>query len=146
MTTELTKRQRSNLRLQRMEELMYAVHADPSRRAHFHLDNWVEKCATGTPVGEQLVEPTCGTTACAVGTACFDPWFNEQGLHHKQYVNTPVYVTDTVEYRGWNAVAEFFGITVYAAYTLFSSEYYNERHSGPADVARRIRLFLLHRP
>ncbi|MCY1464232.1 hypothetical protein D9M71_822310 [compost metagenome] len=90
---------------------------------HFDLDLWYD-------------EGTCGTTACAVGWACLDPWFNDQGL----MLNRDTIFEDPQfgELRQWEAVCAFFGISQGQAEHLFFYLSYaaNERRNPLAVVAR----------
>lgn len=73
-----------------------------------------------------LTPDYCGYSACAVGHACFDERFNQQGL---------VFGFDGPEYVGsngeeyapdWEGVSEFFGIDLKTAKYLFSDSSYFE--------------------
>jgi len=75
----------------------------------------------------------CGTTACAVGHACLDVWFNAQGLVRDGGI--PQFEDNS----GWDAVAEFFEIDDgYTPGWLFLSDSY-QGEATRFDVASRIR-------
>jgi hypothetical protein len=136
-------------RLTRMEALLRAPLPE---NTDFNIDTWIEKhwhLAEGTT----LEEIPCGTVCCAVGLACRDPWFNEQGLRFSH--GEP----DFEEHSGFRAVARFFEITAPQATELFSGDYYPRQvdHYGdrvldkngdwisaatPELVANRIRALL----
>lgn len=142
-------------RLTKLAELLENLH--PSK---FFIREWASGSSNG-----------CGYAACAVGTACLDPWFNEQGLKFDDPLDTalavfseyeeamgvknrtlglmPVYVED----EGWDAVCMFFEIAPDDADYLFSGERYQNfwsdkgkmRKIPPSEVAARIRSFISER-
>lgn len=97
-------------RLTKMAELLDKVSAE---HKPFNLGYWSHKAevledfelketarASGLTVSEVH---ECGTVACAVGHACQDNWFNEQGLTATES-GCPSYG----EVSSWGAVAVFF--------------------------------------
>jgi hypothetical protein len=91
------------------------------------------------PVSFQILSWHCGTSACAVGHACLDPAFQEQGLELDRLNSAPVF--DGKE--GWEAVERFFGLTHTQATYLFYFEAYDSGSAATADeVADRIESFL----
>lgn len=107
---------------ERLEQMVTMLRNLPEeKRAKFHIDGW-----------------TCGTTACAVGHACFDPWFNEQGLRINEY-GAPSFEDET----SWWAVEKFFELGEDDAFHLFSGgNYPKEQETTPLDVADRIEAFI----
>jgi hypothetical protein len=92
-------------------------------------------------VGFRLTSWHCGTTACAVGHACLNPAFQEQGLSLVKdgTAMVPLYGG----HAGWNAVREFFGIdSDEDAYLFLAWEYPDGSETTPDQVADRIELFL----
>jgi hypothetical protein len=83
----------------------------------------------------------CGTTACAVGHACLNPVFKEQGLNLRIDENG---VTPAFEGAlGWFAVEKFFGLNEERANHFFHRwEYPNLGKTTAAEVADRIESFL----
>lgn len=78
----------------------------------------------------------CGTVKCAVGWACVDPWFNDQGLYFKPDYDEdliPVYKDKT----NWKAIKEFFNIDLDTSLYLFSEDTYKTSPSKQ-DVINRI--------
>jgi hypothetical protein len=69
------------------------------------------------PVNFDLQSWKCGTSACAVGWACQDPVFKEQGLHLKDFGKThmPTYG----KHSSWDAVCEFFDLAQPDALRVF---------------------------
>lgn len=64
----------------------------------------------------------CGTEACAVGWACLDKDFNKEGLHLDNVAtagNAPVFCPEFGPFNGWDAVTEFFQLTMREALYLF---------------------------
>lgn len=116
-------------RLTKLAELMDRI--KPTSKKKFDLQYWKKKT-------------DCGTSACAVGWACSDPWFKEQGLKLKTDVWSrketetawDVYYDD---WRHFAAVARFFDIREYEAEHLFMP---GVEYSKPADVASRVREFI----
>lgn len=70
----------------------------------------------------------CGAAACAVGTACSDPWFNARGL---RFVIEWEGDEPTPAYAGlssWEAVRQFFDLGVTASMFLFDADAYIPAH------------------
>lgn len=57
----------------------------------------------------------CGTSACALGWACQDPWFLSKGLHLNE-LKEPQFGTN----RTLDAAAAFFDIDINASLELFN--------------------------
>jgi hypothetical protein len=80
----------------------------------------------------------CGTSACAVGHACMDPFFQDQGLQMS--------VNGAPRFGGessWAAVRLFFDLDAMSAEYLFSYEAYENGGSATAEeVSDRIESFL----
>lgn len=86
-----------------------------------------------------LTDWNCGTSACAVGWACLDPVFIQQGLVFDSLRITPEFMGND----GWYAVKAFFGIEFDQGRHLFDiGRYAKGEHATPDDVADRIELFL----
>ena len=80
----------------------------------------------------------CGTSACAVGHACLNPVFMDQGLE-LTYWGAPRFDARS----SWDAVTHFFEIDREAAGHLFSDDAYKTGgNTEPAAVADRIESFL----
>lgn len=94
----------------------------------------------------------CGTTACVIGHAMYNPWFNERGFYAQKSVLTrypaPAYIDPlesddgwpTPPAVGWGAVYEFFGLTQTQADYLFLESTYAASVT-PSVVAARLREF-----
>jgi hypothetical protein len=80
----------------------------------------------------------CGTTACAVGHACLNPVFQEQGFEWNKRHREPVFHG----ILSWPAVELFFGLTKGQAEHFFYSASYSENDPTANDVADRIERFL----
>jgi hypothetical protein len=92
-------------------------------------------------VGFNLTGWHCGTTACAVGHACLNPVFQEQGLSlvKDRAVLLPFYAGN----RGWDAVRSFFGIDADDDAFLFRSwKYAKGSETTAVEVADRIAEFI----
>ena len=93
-------------------------------------------------IGFDLGDWYCGTTACAVGHACLDPVFREQGLTLRQDFDgvCPVFGV----HDGWDAVEMFFELSTAEAENLFYRPTYPEygANTTPAHVADRIEELL----
>lgn len=150
-------------RLERLVAVLDRVAEDPDLAAAFDLHNWVD----GDPA-----RVGCGTTACAIGHACLDPWFRSAGLVLAAFrmqpeggwawdesadalsapgaVPKPIYGFDV----DMAAVRSFFGLTTAQANRLFLSVCYpdpgyTETDQGPKRkphdprlVADRVRELL----
>jgi hypothetical protein len=95
-----------------------------------------------------LLDPECGTTACAVGWACTIPEFKAAGLSHSatpQYSWTTAAGEELVS-MGWNAVKRFFDLDGADADFLFMAHKYPVLLRGPAVVAQRIRNLVALNP
>jgi hypothetical protein len=107
---------------ERLEQMVVMLRGlPPEKRSNFDIGEW-----------------SCGTSACAVGTACFDPWFNEQGLHLNEY-GGPSFK----DWTSWDAVEAFFGMDPSDARDLFyGGNYPKGDDTTPAEVANRIEAFI----
>jgi hypothetical protein len=92
----------------------------------------------------------CGTVACAIGWACLDPVFIEQGLtlvyEQSQYGgNAAAFqprLAGTEDWlTGFDVASQFFDITLQESLNLFSSGSYG-RNPTTADVIARIEKLL----
>lgn len=131
-------------RLTKLAELLDKVAAE---RKPFNLSVWVRSPAelvgmdledTATASGlamEEVASHECGTVACAIGHACLDPWFNEQGLT-VDLDGQPKFENN----QSWDAVAAFFEIGWELSIFLFDyTNYEEEQETSAAAVAYRIR-------
>ena len=131
------------MHIERLNKLIEILLKVPNKS--FDLTQW-------TNVKELSQQVDCGTVACAVGWACFDKSFNEEGLNYQeveqnlfgtQYM-TPVFEGST----GWDAVEAFFDISLGASEFLFETHayenhsWYADRSVQPKDVINRIRLLM----
>lgn len=141
-------------RLQRLADLLGNL--KPTQELAFNLGTWVSPEALEDPTlydsmmeeielegdcpsildvlersSPGLPEGFCGTTACAVGHACLDPWFNGQGLHLVAD-SEPFYQG----FGGWLAVSTFFGLTGSEANRLFMACNYE---TGTQTTAAQVR-------
>lgn len=81
----------------------------------FDLDHWVG------------ADRSCGYSACAVGHACLDPRFIEQGLSIDVNSRTPLFN----RYDNWDAIREFFGFKSRRTATiLFAPSSYTQVKNG----------------
>ena len=112
-------------RMKRLSTLLGEVHQE---RKSFNITFFFETNA-------------CGTVACAVGWAMFDPWFQEQGLTPrtnavgKGYMAYPVYKG----HHGMDAITAFFDIDTGMADDLFTIHGYKTVDvNNPLAVKRKI--------
>ena len=127
-------------RLNRLSEILSKV---PEKS--FDISKWTNQTSIENEVD-------CGTTACAVGWACFDKGFNEEGLHYtlgeNSYDGREFLEPTFKSKKGWSAVEAFFGIESDIAFFLFDSDYYDNLHwyldrgVEPRDVINRIKILL----
>lgn len=86
---------------------------------------------------QNISEYKCGTSACAVGWATLDPWFNEKGLQ-SAYSQSDIYLIKFDGLYDWRAIEEFFGLDEDEAEDLFTLDS-NYGNNDPLVVAERIR-------
>jgi hypothetical protein len=87
-----------------------------------------------------LMDWACGTTACAVGHACFIPEFMAAGLR-MDFIDGGLPIPSFGNCYGWMAAGVFFDLPPGASVKLFDPDYYSHR-AKPQDVAARIRQFV----
>ena len=119
----MTTRKRSDERLIRLADLLESLPRKRVRR--FDLGSWCK----------------CGTAACAVGEATFDPWFRRRGL---RLGPKNIYDFHELQYRKLKdvtACSAFFGIDNDDSQALFCEWSYGS-HPTPKTVAKRIRRFV----
>lgn len=122
-------------RLMMMNDML-KNHSKLFKTVTFDLGIWAEGMEEGKD--GSIVAGSCGTAACAVGSACIYKPFNKLGFvlegteNSEQY---PVYG----EYTGWSAVRHFFGITYDEANHLFSEDFYESHNPTAKQVAKRVR-------
>lgn len=121
-------------RLTRLAELLEVPPSlRPPRTPQFSLRGWYSQ---GTGHTDEDTDSSCGTTACAVGLACLDSWFNAQGLHLSD--DGFPSMGDGRE-DGWSVVEEFFDLhDGYTAHYLFSDESYIDKVTGARGIASRL--------
>jgi|TARA_Y100000310_G_scaffold262645_1_gene272374 hypothetical protein len=92
------------------------------------------------PLNINKMDGGCGTTACAGGWATVIPQFKRRGLVLKWHDNTDAFVMCFKHYRGYDAIAEFFGISDGRAMCICAPGYYDAEASTItiADVVQRI--------
>ena len=111
--------------------------------AGFNMMSWFDQVTFGP--GDDV----CGTTACAVGCAAQDPWFNERGLtleKNPNYKGKDIMVTLTfLDLHHFDAVMAFYGLNEQEVDYLFTNEAYEDADIKPTRVAviARIQDFIL---
>lgn len=92
---------------------------------------------------------TCGTSACALGSAMYHPWFQKRGLVPNRDGDLPAIKRRS--HKGFAAGAFFFGISSDDSEYLFGPDSYrwddNDIFVGtsnivPADVAEHVRILV----
>jgi len=134
-------------RLTKLAELLDKV---DEQRKPFNLSVWVrspteltgldleDTAAASGLTREEVTSHECGTVACAVGHACLDSWFNEQGLI-LDLDGQPKFENN----QSWDAVAAFFEVGIELAIFLFDhGNYEEETETTAAEVAYRIRALI----
>lgn len=102
----------------------------------FDLSGWVEQDAT---------KKTCGSAACAVGSAIYWKPFQLLGLKPKTsggFFGEVRYIPKYKDEENWDAVTKFFGIDLEIARWLFEIDKYPENDPQPEAVVERIREVL----
>lgn len=89
---------------------------------------------------------SCGTTACAAGSAALHPWFNERGLYLINQADGDEEPEWTIQYgkkTAFQAAGAFFGIDYSESIYIFSpSSYTSDEVQNPHVVAARIKAML----
>src|ERR1700744_3436175 len=83
----------------------------------------------------------CGTVCCAIGEATFIPSLRKAGLSmiRDRWGFSPVYK----DYKDWDAVEKFFGLSErHAEYLFMDCSYMDNTDTQPSTVAARIRELL----
>ncbi|TCG09320.1 hypothetical protein BZM27_05830 [Paraburkholderia steynii] len=110
---------------ERLQQMVTMLRNLPEDAIRFDLARWHDD------------ENSCGTTACAVGHACFNKVFTDQGL--KLVDDVPNFNG----YESWDAVEEFFELSGPVSSDLFYSPHYpNGDRTTPGEVADRIEALL----
>lgn len=136
-----TKKKRFELLIDMLEN-----HKKYFPKVKFDLDTWAENNKVNSKV-ECLLDGTCGTAACAVGSAMLFKPFNRRGLKGKWSGSPDIrdegsaFVPVYKKYSGWDAVKEFFDITNSEAEWLFSGNEYIVKPSSK-KVAKRAKAFV----
>lgn len=114
---------------QRLAKLATFLYRVP--RAQFDMEQWASR-------GFDAAQPSCGTTACAIGWAA--SCFQHEGFRlARGCAEVPIpYYRDKGH---WAAVTAFFGVSRRAAYGLFGLPP-AENKRGPRQVAKNIKHFL----
>jgi len=109
----------------------------------FNLSSWVGDMNNRYVAGENLLAPSCGTSACAMGFATTIPMFAKAGLtlrknHPGSNGGTICYLT----FKGFEAAAEFMEIDEADANWLFNAAEY-DYDDEVLVVADRIEKFVV---
>lgn len=143
-------------RLQKMVEMLRRIDEDRTLASMFDLGSWLETDSFSAELfitnaipeqkmkffREEYTGADCGTTACAMGFACLDPWFIKEGLMYLPYSGV-VYTHNGKTYDGFEAAAMFFDIDESEAYYFFSKTRYGTYDKTAAwQVADRIEKFI----
>lgn len=137
--------------------------------AYFNMDRWCAKLDT-----QYIKHGSCGTAACALGSAALNDWFKRRGLTmefdmadfeyaesvsqlpHKaisknlknKHINEVLPVDHGhVVFKGeedFDAGAEFFGIELWESEWLFDPYEYSKGTITPARVIKRVQDVLVH--
>ena len=132
-------------RLKEMQLLMQAVHESVlASKSKFDLSEWAQgEVSENTPPNE------CGTVCCAVGFAMQHKPFNDQGLSIDTVFDydtgANVSIPKYLERSSWNAVENFFGLTLLQAKYCFHGSWYQENPT-PLDVSEHIQHILDGKP
>lgn len=145
-------------RLEKLAWLMENYKKELPRINHgitdFDMSNWLEpsyedrdsglaykECSIG-----KLKQWSCGTSACALGSAMYHPWFIEQGLVPSRDGRTPNLIVGCRRspLGGFAVASKFFGITDEQSEWLFDPEKYDDDGPNitPAQVAKRVRTLI----
>lgn len=115
-----------------LEEIEVKVNDDdPS--VNFDMSHWCEFYTFASANGKQH---DCGTSACAIGWAAQDEWFNNRGLRLDDDI--PQYYTGSPHGSIWRELSNFFRISQDHVTDLFTGDI----HDKPRDVSARIEHYI----
>lgn len=124
------------INLDRVHRLIEILERVQEKNAPFNMVSWFE---------DDESPHDCGTAACAMGHACRDPQFQEQGLtigqEHQGYLGAH---PSFAGYAALEACEKFFGFSYGEADYIFYDQD-SGKHETPADVIERISRVLLDR-
>lgn len=117
------------MNIPRLEHLIVVLERVHANGEFFDMNDWATKC---------------GTASCAMGWACVDPEFMEQGLHmgKDRWGFVPVFSGE----QQFDAATKFFDIAFDEADRLFHPSNYDlpphRKNVRPRDVIARIRALI----
>lgn len=89
----------------------------------------------------------CGTTACAIGWAAYDPFFIENGLSIESYFENNNIITYTVVFDGelgFEAIRKMFNFRRYDTSNILFHDGRYRYHKSPKFVISRLKYLLNH--
>jgi hypothetical protein len=117
------------MNVERLKNLLRVLEEVKERQLPFEMQWWFSR--DGVSSGDE-----CGSAACALGWACRDPWFQEQGLQSDDVTNEPMYDGDC----GLVAGMRLFELTYSESADLFFACNYPIRSRVTIDdVMKRVR-------
>lgn len=128
------------IRIKRLKQLKYMLdnHSKLFTNVKFSIGQWCDmEKPKNFPLDTSIkkIPRSCGTAACALGSAALYAPLRKQGL------KITAWRYGSVTYRGeedWDAGAKFFGISMNESHELFNPcRYYNPKVS-PKHVAERV--------
>lgn len=139
-------------RLTTFETLLRNIRTMVPTITYFDMGDWIDRTRTDEknevydfPLVKLQEDHTCGTAACALGSAGLYKPFRDQGLITTVdcVVFKPDPETDETQHYGFVAGAEFFDITIEQSKLLFSTHSYEEGvTTTPEMVADRVKQIL----
>lgn len=119
---------RKDVRLNRLKKLKYMLDNHDKIFPEVEFDMWRWSYGEGSTA---IKSPSCGTAACALGSAAFYPPFNRAGLIMHQVINHPWGRYSIPKYgneTGYEAGMLLFGISLTESLWLFNpAEYITSR-------------------
>src|ERR1043166_9582020 len=107
----MTRRRRTTMHRERLERsigtlLAYEQHPFPG--VTFNMRTWLSHMHADHETGPET--NWCGTSACAAGLICMQPWAREAGLHFTKGETLCRYDPIFGDAIGWSALARFFDL------------------------------------
>lgn len=132
---------KNDLRIKRLKQLKYMLenHHKLFKTVKFDIDTWCsikemdDKIKDNTPANE--IPKSCGTAACALGSAALYEPFRKEGLKIHCIVNADVIYRGA---EGYDAGKKFFGITLNESENIFNPDFYMKSKVTPKDVAKKV--------
>ena len=125
--------------IERLDNVVRVLQQVIRKKRRFDIYKW-----TSAPTLQEL--HSCGTSACAIGYAAMDPWFNRRGLKFKRGsgLGGSWIGEATLSYKDFgefHSVLQFFGLSFKDAEQLFTEDGYGDKEVTPQMVIDNIQAY-----